>query len=449
MGDIKTDFKKWLQENYSKSSAYSYYSLVQKIFDKNFGVNQDWQQYSESVIPLLVRYFEFANREYYLDRVTIWYALDYFEKIAGYLQSGHLKSTKPDVDLYIFDGDKNYYVCSVGITELYDNVVFIQRYLFENTDDLQYNDENLSVDAHKLVILLENIKETGKLQDLRDAAIHIIYNNPNNSAEKTALSRYSDFLYALTANSAFDYKANPFVYMAKNESPNNMIGGNYYISQPITGKQPLQIIFKDNTCGEYLHDGFDNNDDKDEEKEKENKNVDGSKEYIPDFILIVSDMVDILHIDRKSVVKHFVDKKFIKNMKPDAEKIEKEYDIAKDKTVLRTYFSISSTNEFLKNHHHSVYKKGYPVNYNKEGYADENKKDYWIQQSKTIKELTISRNAFSDLITEYNCSYIDYIKGYPRYYDEDIQYLKTTRLIIEAQRRKRLYLRKNKKIKTN
>lgn len=56
MNDIKTDFRKWLQKNFSKSTAYNYYALVQKIFAKNFGNNKDWQQYSENIIPLLVRY---------------------------------------------------------------------------------------------------------------------------------------------------------------------------------------------------------------------------------------------------------------------------------------------------------------------------------------------------------------------------------------------------------
>lgn len=429
MSDIKSDFREWLQERFSKSTAYSYYGLVQKIFDKNFGDNKDWQQYSQYIMPLLVRYFEFANREYYLDRVTIWYALDYFKKIDDYIQSGHLKSTKPDVDIYIFDGDKNYFICSTGITELYDNVAFIQRYLFESTDNLPYNSENVSADAAKLVILLLNIKGTTKLDDLKNAAIRIVYNNENNSAEKTALSRYSDFLYALTTNPAFDYKANPFVYMATNENPNNMIGGNYYITQPISGKQPLQIKIKD-TNRVYYHDDND----------------------IPDFILIESDMVDILHIDRKSVVKHFVGNNTIKNMKPGAEKNEKIYGIAKEKTVLRDYFSIYSTNKFLEEHHHSVYKKNYPVNYNREGY------DYWILQSEAIRELAISRNAFHNLVTKNNCSYLDYIKeykegkknkDYKRYYSEDIKYLKTSHLIVSARRRKNVYLRKNNKIKIN
>ena len=445
MSDIKSDFKKWLQEHFNKSTAYSYYGLVQKIFNNNLGISQDWQQYSESIMPLLARYFEFANREYKLDRITIWYALDYFDKILQFIYPKQNKSYKnePDIKISIYDGQKDYPIIDSSLHNLNNYIKYIANIIYNQGHSVNLQ----SIDVLEIILPLQKISKVIKYINIKDTAIHISYKFSENGTEKTALSRYCDFLYALISDPLFDYKNNLAVNMIMKANPNNMIGGNYHVSQPITGKQPLQIIFKDNTCGEYLHDGIDNIDDKDEEKE--NKKVDGSKEYIPDFILIVSDMVDILHIDRKSVVKHFVGKKFIKNMKPDAEKIEKEYGIAKDKTVLRIYFSISSTNDFLKNHHHSVYKKGYPVNYDKEGYADENKKDYWIQQSKTIRELTISRNAFSDLITRYNCSYIDYIKGYPRYYDEDIQYLKTTRLIIEAQRRKRLYLRKNNKIKTN
>lgn len=429
MSDIKTDFREWLQNHFSKSTAYSYYALVQKIFDKNFDDSQNWQKHSESIMSLLACYFEFANREYSLDRVTIWYALDYFKKIVDYIKLGRLKNSTPDANIFIFDGDKDFPVCSTGITELYDNVVFIQRYLFESTDNLPYNSENISIDAAKLVILLSNIKEITKLDDLKNAAIRIVYNK-NISAEKTALSRYCDFLHTMMSNSAFDYRSNPVVNMATTNNPNNMIGGNYYINQPISGKQPLQIKIKDRTR-EYLHDCIDDED------------VDDSKEYIPDFILIISDIVDILHIDRKSIVKHFVDKEIIKNMRPDAEKIEKKYGIAKDKTVLRDYFSLSSTNEFLKDSHHSICNKSRPVNYDKEGY------EYWFSQSEAVKELAVSRNAFHNLITENNCSRIEYIEKYPRYYSEDIKYLKTRPLIVAAQRRKNIYLRKNKKIKIN
>lgn len=420
MSDIKSDFREWLQKNFSKSTAYSYYALVQKIFDKNFDDSQDWQKHSESIMPLLVRYFEFANREYSLDRVTIWYALDYFDKITDFIGKGNLKEQEENVKISIFDGNKFYPVCSIRVSQLYDAVLIIRTYLFNVQNNLKPKNENTPVDIVKLSTLLLEIETTSVLKDLKDAAIHIIYDNKNISAEKTALSRYCDFLYSVTSDPAFYYKGNPVVNMATTKSPNNMIGGNYYINQPISGKQPLQIKIND-PSRVYYHDDND----------------------IPDFILIVSDMVDILHIDRKSIVKHFVDKEIIKNMQPDAEKIEKKYGIAKDKTVLRDYFSLSSTNEFLKDSHHSIYNKSRPVNYDKEGY------DYWISQSEAVKELAVSRNAFYNLVTENNCSYIDYIKGYPRYYSEDIKYLITRSPIVAAQRRKNIYLRKNKKIKTN
>ncbi len=427
--NIKAEFKQWLHKNFSKSTAYSYYALVQKIFDKNFGISQDWQRYSNDIIPLLARYFEFANREYYLDRMTIWYALDYFDKILKFIYPNQNKPYKnePDVKISLYDGKNDYPVADTSFYDINSYIKFLANHIFKQSHKL--NTE--SINTLKTLVLIPNISEKIKPIDIKDVAIHIDYKESSYSAKKNALSQYCNFLYSMTANSAFDYKSNPIVKLATTNNPNNMIGGNYHISQPITGKQPLQIIFENNTCREYLHDDID--DEKD----------DNSKEYIPDFSLIISDLVDILHIDRKSIVKHFVDKEVIKNMRPNAEKIEKIYGIAKDKTVLRSYFSLSSTNKFLKEHHHSVYKNGFPVNYDNEGY------DYWILQSEAIRELDISRNAFGDLITKNNCSYIDYIKGYPRYYDEDIQYLKTTRLIIEAQRRKILYLRKNKKIKIN
>ena len=426
MTDIKTDFKAWLQEHFSQSAASGYYSSVKKVFDEHFDDNQDWQQHSKSILPLLARYFEFANREYLLDRVTIWYALDYFKKITDFIEEGNIKEQEENVEISIFDGDTFYPVCSVRLSQLYDAVLTIQTYLFNIPSNLKPKNENTPVNIARLAALLVEIETTSALKDLKDAAIHIVYDNKNNSRKKTALSHYCDFLYSLTADPAFDYKGNPIVNMTTTKSPNNMIGGNYYITQPISGKQPLQIKIKDPNRV-YYHDDND----------------------IPDFILIESDMVAILHIDRKSVVKHFVDKKIIKNKRPDAKEIEKEYGIAKDKTVIRDYFSLSSTNEFLKEHHHSVYKRGNPVNYDKEGY------NYWIRQSEAIRKLAVSRNAFHNLVTEKNCSYLDYIKegtkniDYKRYYLEDIKYLKTTHITIEAQRRKRVYMRKNNKITIN
>lgn len=387
MSDIKSDFREWLQEHFSKSTTYSYYSLVQKIFDKNFGDNKDWQQYSQYIMPLLVRYFEFANREYYLDRVTIWYALDYFKKIDDYIQSGHLKSTKPDVDIYIFDGDKNYFVCSTGMNELYDNIAFIQRYLFESTDNLPYNSENVSADAAKLVILLLNIKGTTKLDDLKNAAIRIVYYNENNSAGKTALSRYSDFLYSLTADSAFDYKGNPIVNMTTANNPKSHL--RYTTDIPITGEHAEQIKYNydPSLSGEIL-----------------------------DYVLTIRDLKCIFRVSKNR-----------------ADELMKSIKAKHDITVLDKYYSITAANICLNEYYRSIKGKYDGVNYKLKGY------DFWITRKDATLKLQISHNAFKECVRCSNCSYIDYSHLYKRYYEPDLEYLFKAPRTINAQRRKKVY----------
>lgn len=374
MSDIKSDFREWLQERFSKSTAYSYYGLVQKIFDKNFGDNNDWQQYSQYIMPLLVRYFEFANREYYLDRVTIWYALDYFKKIDDYIQSGHLKSTKPDVDIYIFDGDKNYFVCSTGMNELYDNIAFIQRYLFESTDKLPYNSENVSADAAKLVILLLNIKGTTKLDDLKNAAIHIVYNNENNSAEKTALSRYSDFLYALTTNPAFDYKANPFVYMATTKSPKNYVSG-FIEVEPITGEHARSI----------------------------RPNPEAKRHTDIGYVYSTNDLANIFNVDFNTA-SNLMTKFGTEN---------------KITTTSNGYYNADITHKILKAHHHYKDKRQDEVysgvDYTKQGYKQ------WGTRKEAMKRLGIKKQAFYTHVAE-KCLYTDYAQGAPRYYLPELKY---------------------------
>ena len=388
MSDIKSDFREWLQERFSKSTAYSYYGLVQKIFDKNFGDNKDWQQYSQYIMPLLVRYFEFANREYYLDRVTIWYALDYFKKIDDYIQSGHLKSTKPDVDIYIFDGDKNYFVCSTGMNELYDNIAFIQRYLFESTDNLPYNSENVSADAAKLVILLLNIKGTTKLDDLKNASIRIVYNNENNSAEKTALSRYSDFLYALTTNPAFDYKANQFVYMATTKSPKNYVSGFIEI-EPITGEHARSI--------------------------RPNPNI--RRDTIVGYVYSTEDLANIFDINfntASNLMRRF----------------NEEFKIT---TACGCYYSSYATNMCLKANHHYKDKQSdeihSDVDYTKTGY------EQWKTRKEAMKLLGIKKLAFYTHVAN-KCLYIDYAQGAPRYYLPELKYFGNTPKIKRIKNRK-------------
>lgn len=53
MSDIKSDFKKWLQGHFSKSTAYRYYGLIQNIFDKNFGDNLEIIKIGNNILKTL------------------------------------------------------------------------------------------------------------------------------------------------------------------------------------------------------------------------------------------------------------------------------------------------------------------------------------------------------------------------------------------------------------
>lgn len=124
-----------------------------------------------NIIPLLVQYYELANKEYYLDRVTILQALEYFNTISDNIY----KTTKSDIKLSLFDGQKDYFICDTDLKSLYDDVWLINRYLYESNDTLE-SKHNSNIDLAKLSILMLEIKENYH-EDLKRIAVHIVYNN--------------------------------------------------------------------------------------------------------------------------------------------------------------------------------------------------------------------------------------------------------------------------------
>ena len=422
MNDFKTDFKAWLQEHFSQSAASGYYSSVKKVFDEHFDYNQDWQQHSKSILPLLARYFEFANREYLLDRVTIWYALDYFKKITDFIEEGNIKEQEENVEISIFDGDTFYPVCSVRLSQLYDAVLTIQTYLFNIPSNLKPKNENTPVNIARLAALLVEIETTSALKDLKDAAIHIVYDNKNNSRKKTALSHYCDFLYSLTADSNFLYPSSEIMKLIENKNPNKTIKGNYKIVQQLTGNNPLQVGIKGMTMP-YTHNYY-------------TDNYNYEKEVPPtDFVLVKEDLAEILNFDIKTIKKYFEEENKIDKLLVDPKQIEKLSAIKQTTTVIRHYFSIKSTNIFLKNGLKHLEVKHKEVDYTCEGYG------YWITRLEATKFLCISHNAFHALINSSNCSRLSYIPDKVRYYAPDIEYLKDTPKFKRAAKRQIKYVK--------
>lgn len=390
MDDLKIGFKKWLQENFSKSTAYASFSLVQKIFDKNFENSENWKEQSEIVMPLLARYFEFANREYYLDRVTVWYALDYFDELTEFIYPKNLSNYEPLVSLYLYDGKKDYFICKVPLYRLSDHLKYLSARVYEYDISSNLDDR----EPFDILLPLPEIYDNIEPLDVKDAAIHIVYENTNNSAEKAALTRYCDFLYFTTHSLAFDYKNNPTVNMVANKNPRKH--PNYVEDIPITGEHAQQI--------KYYY------------------NPSRSAEIL-DCVLTIDDLKKIFKVgaERAKCLINEISKKC-------------------SKTVIDTYYSISCANICLKKHHKIAEKLHDGVDYKLEGY------DYWITRKEATEILDISHNCFENCVSTSNCTHIDYSNLYIRYYKKDVEYLAAQDDIIVPRRRKKVYLLKNQNI---
>ena len=401
MNDIKTDnkteFKQWLQKNFSKSTASSYYGLVQKIFDKNFDDSQDWQKYSNEIIPLLARYFEFANREYKLDRVTTWYALEYFDKIVGFIYPKQNKTYnyELDVKISIYDGQKDYPVIVTSLYNLSDNIKYIARELYNYNVELNIE----HIESSKFMVSLQNACEKITSVNIGDVAIHIEYQNAGNSSEKTALSQYCNFLYATTHNIVHLYPSNELITLIRSKNPNKTINGNYRETRSITGLYARQVTYNPKVR-RYTHLGY---------------------------VYSTKDVAEIFDIDFNTA----------------SDLMNRFGGIFKIKTVLDNYYSDKATNVCLRRYHHyknkKVFQKYSTVDYLCDGYK------WWYNRKEAMNFLGIKKAAFYSHIAE-NCLYINYAKGAPRYYLPELEYFKNLPEIQKIAKRK---YHKNNMLNTN
>lgn len=234
MEDLKQKFRDWLIQQGNKSGTItSYLSRLQKISDK------DWDNLTSSIIPFLVKYYELANKEYYLDRVTILHALEYFSKISDNIYKNTNISAEFDVKLYIFDGKNDYFICDTTLKVLYDDLLLINRYLYESNDTFE-GKYNSSIDPVKLSILIVDLKENCPVE-LQKLAIHIVYNKKQINDTKTALNKYCNFLYATYKTANYDCKTNNIITYIQILNPNKTINNNFIETRPITGKYARQV----------------------------------------------------------------------------------------------------------------------------------------------------------------------------------------------------------------
>ena len=401
MNDIKTDFREWLQNNFSKSTASSYYGLVQKIFDKNFDDSHNWQKHSENIIPLLARYFEFANREYKLDCITIWYALDYFDEILKFIYPKQNKTYNYESTVKIFIKNSPI-IYETTLYKLCDCLKYLSYILYGY--NIKYDSDN--IDFIKLEMLFNNALfeiETGNRKKL---AIYIKYEK-NPPMEKLALSKYYIFLQQLQPSNLYFAKLSSNFDTIRAKNPNKTIDGHYKIIQQISGYNPLKI-----------------------EATNETQRLDIN------FTLTKRDLSEIFHLNPATVSK-LLEKIALPTNKT-AQYDDEDYKlgiqitkattkqdvIIEYETELRTYYNADNINDYLEKHHHCQHYK--EVDYTKEGYT------YWCNRKKAIEKIGIGKTAFFEHIWGVrkedreilSVSYIDYTDYKTKYYMPEVRFLK-------------------------
>ena len=425
MTDLKENFRKWLSKKHKDSTVNTYIRRIIAVYKKNF-VQENFHfsnNYlgilTENLIPLLVKSYEFSNKEYYIDRVTIWHALDYFSRIFEAINTSKHLNNNQTVKLYFYCYEGDFQIDSVSFENLRDYVQLFNSFCYKrDKQSIHLSSEEIRNFLRKIkkIIAENNIKDSS----VYDSALHIIYPYRSARLEKTALTHYCSFLYNQTGLAQYDYQNNLMVTYILIENPNSKIGGNYKIDQNLTGETPLQIKLKDDERV-YNHDN----------KEK------------PSFVLIIADLVHIFNLDKKTVSKYFLGNNTINQT--EGSEIS---NIDRKNTVLRTYFCIDSTNSYLERHYHSIHKKiNTPTNNDKnlDAYKD------WVNRQDATDFLEISHNCFHTLVKPNNCSYLNYIDDprypaedkkqykYRKYYKPDLEYLKNTRLFRDAQNKKIKY----------
>lgn len=416
MSDSKEKFRHWLlSQKCLPNTVNQYIHRIDKICRENY-VDGNWDRLYEDIFYFMAQYSEYANKEYYLDFITIEYALTYFENFFKKIHKPKYKTKddRLDVRLYIYHDKKDYFVDSIDFNNLHSHLNILNYILYaaKNTD-IKACDLGLDEFENKLnVILRKNmIKPNKKL------AVHIVYSK-NVSTKKTALSKYFSFLQSAYSSNLYFTGQVSFIKDIKEKNPNKTIDGHYKIKTNISGKTPLEV----EACHENqrLNTYFTLT--KKDLTQIFNLDIDTVSKLldearIPNNHTVEYDKTDYISV--KSLVKHYV--------QGDA--------IVGFETEIRTYYSADNINEYLKNHHyfHDNSKNQASI-YMEEGYA------YWCNRKEALKILRIGKGAF--YMHSYGLTHISYTPYTTKYYIPELKIIKY------LPKFKRIQMR-NKQDKTN
>lgn len=413
MNEIKEQFKDWLlkqglaerTKSGNPSTVYDYIKSINKVCLKSFNSNEKeiWRELSENTYPVLVKYFELSNKEYFFDAISIRYGLFYLREITNFIYSRLKEDIADDVSLYLNFNEQNYPICTIKLRDLFQYTLLFDSLVYAHNQPgitLSLKQENEFFSHLDYIISNNVIPNIGNYKELKHHVMLRISYPQCSKKEKIALIKYNNYI-----NPGQNILTLSMVEMVRKNNPNNKVGGNYIIACNISGKHPLQLGLDSNSNLE----SYDDNADKHMTDEDER------------CILIKEDMPKIFNVAYNSIDEIISKGRF------------KTFQAPK-----RIYYNIDSVNSFLQKKFHPLKdeNKHKKVNYDETGY------EFWCSRSYALKEfLKISHNRFYDCVHRGNCTQLDYLESKPKYYIPDIKCLRQSSKVKQA----RISIKKYKK----
>ena len=391
MNKRKEQFKKWLiantdAESKHKASVNNYLKKIDEICQETFPNMHDlqdaWNRLSDLIIPVLAKYYERANKEYKLDRITIWDAIGYYKKIISPMYQENWLPTDDinEAKLYFFNG-KDHYINTVHVKDLYKYTKLFNGIVFEHSLPSKIiSGQDLEAEFTNKII---KIVEDNKIKNPEDMALHIVYKTEEKYTGKFVLDKFCDYLNHQTIIPCCNVQQNELLQTIANLNPALTINKNYIETRPLTGEYSAQVAFhfRSNVA------------------ERPDQN----------YVLTQDDLAEIFHINEVTagdLMSRFTRDRMVAGK-------------AYIRTILTDYYGIDAVNACLEEYHHyNENKRIDKVDYSKVGFNE-----YWCTREKALKIIGIGKQAFYNRVKE-KAVYIDYAKQAPKYYMPHLEELK-------------------------
>lgn len=176
MANLKEDFKRWLRQyEFKKSTIDNHIRKVISAYKQNTSLNTfylskyDLDFLTETTLRLLIKYAELANKEYYIDRMTIIHALRYFSQVTKYIYSDRYINSENSktVKLYLYCYEGEFYLDTVDLENIFDFVSLFNAHCFHrNNQDILIDYKKVGNFSEKLEkIVSENFISQSSLYD--------------------------------------------------------------------------------------------------------------------------------------------------------------------------------------------------------------------------------------------------------------------------------------------